>query len=260
MDFDSLNVSGKLRRLGWEWVLYLLSFSFRRCSQRFFQLQFISVAVKMPHWGQVLPQSLWVEWDKGRLSGCSRCVPVRWRALPHSVCLKYLSLRWSICPYGWRHLSGLVSLFSWRKNASPATLNEGRWDDAFWQLRHAQQMAAGCAWCCWALLPCSAPSKDVHTSFIKTKRTQIGEMYRIDLYIHTTCVFFSLHVSLLEVVFHTVVVYMCIMYECIITIIVMIHNKNRIYLFFYQDIFQWCYLICHDYAVNMVPLFCGSYT
>lgn len=206
-------------RDGNELYIYCHCF-FRHCSQLFIPTSVrLCCSKKTPRWGQVSPRSSELkqrDWDKGRLSGCSHRVPVRWLALSHSVCLKCLSLRWSICPYGWRHLSGLVSLFSWRKNASPATLNEGRWDDALWQLRRAQEMAAGCAWCCcWALPPCSAPSKDVHTSFIKTKKTQIGEIYRINVdrfvSLYTMFLFFSLRVSFLKAVFHIGAVYMCIM-------------------------------------------------
>lgn len=63
--------------------------------------------------------------------------------------------------------------FLWWKNACPALPKERGRANAFWQLRQAQEMAAGCPWRCWVPPPCSHTQKsvDVHayTYVIKIK-------------------------------------------------------------------------------------------
>lgn len=74
----------------------------------------------------------------------------------------------------------------WWKNTCPALQKETGRADAFWQLRQAQEMAAGCPWCCWVPLFCAHTRKplflifkgiharaEVQTHIVQTKKKKL---------------------------------------------------------------------------------------
>lgn len=65
-----------------------------------------------------------------------------------------------VCPCGWRHLPGLILPFSDGRMHAPRSWKTWGRADAFWQLRQAREMAAGCPWRCWVPPPCSLCTRE----------------------------------------------------------------------------------------------------